>query len=135
MKFDENKISKRYEEAKRVSFLYDNKIICVLWKEGVEISKEDAEHTMRYSLENYNTDSKLYPTYVDLTYISGMSRDAREVFQNSNTGTSSALALVVASTFSRVMGNIFTSMNQSGIPIKLFTDRVLAIEWLNEFVH
>jgi len=62
-----------------------------------------------------------------------LSREARDVFQKENTATSSALALVVASTMSRVIGNIFISMNQSGIPLKLFNDEDQAMEWLYSF--
>ena len=132
MIFEDDKKSLQYEDDKRSSFVYDKKIICVIWKKGVIIELEDAKDTMKYALENYNL-GKPMPTYVDMTEISGMSRESRDYFQNTNTGTSNALALVVASMLSRLIGNIFISMNQSGIPLKLFNEGEQAIEWLNTF--
>ena len=129
MIFEESKKTSFYEDEKRTSFVYDDSVVCVIWKEGVVIEKEDAENTMSYAIENYNK-GRLMPTFVELTHIKNMTREARDYFQNTNTGTSSALALVVASSLSRVMGNLFISMNQSGVPLKLFNDDAQAMEWL-----
>ncbi|MDH5654630.1 MAG: hypothetical protein OEZ34_01890 [Spirochaetia bacterium] len=132
MKFVEEKKELYFENEKRSSFLYEG-IIIVSWKRGVDITEEDAKDTMLYAVDHYMPGGKLMPTMVDLTLINSMTRESREYFQNTNTSTSTALALVVSSTLSRVIGNIFLSMNQSGIPLKLFNTRDQALEWLRNY--
>ena len=124
-----------YEDDKRYSFLYDKRIICVFWKKGIELNREAAEATMEYALKNYSADGRLYPTMVEMSEIESFTKEAREVFQNKNTLTSSALALVVSSMLSRVMGNLFISMNQSGIPVKLFNNQEQALLWLESYAQ
>ena len=134
MIFAEEKKSIRYEDEKRHSFLYDEKYVCVFWKPGVDLDEEAAKATMAYALEHYVRDGQPMPTLVEMSEIKSFSREARDLFQNQNTHTSSALALVVSSMMSRVMGNLFISMNQSGIPLKLFNDQNQAMNWLENYV-
>lgn len=131
MIFEKEKQTHLEETEKYTSYLYDGKYIVIFWKEGVDIEKEDAHQAMDQG-ESLAQDG-VKPTFVELSLIRSMPNEAREVFQTRNVNTSSALALVVASTLSRVIGNIFISMNDSGIPVKLFNSQNLAMEWLRKY--
>ncbi len=47
----------------------------------------------------------------------------------------SAIALLIGSPLSRVIGNFFIGFNKSPMPTKLFTSEPEALEWLKEFLR
>jgi len=45
-----------------------------------------------------------------------------------------ALALIITSGFSRVIGNFFPGLNKPDFPVKLFTSEEKAVGWLKIFL-
>ena len=75
----------------------------------------------------------LPPILVDLRKIHIMSDDAREYFamRNRNAGVK-AIALVIKSRSSKLIGNIYLSINKPTVPTRLFTNEESAEKWLKE---
>ena len=71
------------------------------------------------------------PVLVDLRGIRSESRDAREFFASSEVGTKvTAVALVIGSPVSTVIGNFFLRLREQPVPTRLFGDEPAAVEWL-----
>ncbi len=71
------------------------------------------------------------PTLVDLTGLKAISRDARNYYASpAGTRHATAIALVVGSPLSRMMGNFFIGMNRLAVPVRLFGTRQDAMAWL-----
>ena len=133
MNFIENKKSGIFEDQKRISFLYEN-IVYVIWKKDVVVDYEDAESAIKYTLEQFGRDGKKFPTLVEMSEISALTKEARSYFQKENPKTSSALALVVDSILSRVLGNLFINLDKPLIPVRMFTSMEQGSLWLKTFV-
>lgn len=75
------------------------------------------------------------PVLVDSRGIKYQSKEAREHFVSHEAyRVSSAVALLVGSPVSRVIGNFFLRHNAPSAPTKLFTDTEQAVAWLVDYV-
>lgn len=64
----------------------------------------------------------IYPLLVNLKEINSISKEARDHFSMQNrTPAVSAIAMLIRSPVSRVVGNFFLGINKSTVPTKLFT--------------
>lgn len=71
------------------------------------------------------------PVLVDMSHIRGESRAARQHFGSDEAATQySAVALLVASPVSRVVGSFFLRLVAHKTPTRLFTDEAAAVDWL-----
>jgi hypothetical protein len=66
---------------------------------------------------------------VDIRPLESITREARE-FYGQEGSCSHAVALIIGSPLSRMIGRIFLSLNRSGKPLRLFTDEAQATQWL-----
>ena len=119
------------DSEKCICFLYDTLFNVQLFKPDTVIEEKDAEHIMDIS-ERIGR-GKMLPMLVDMKWILEVTRSARKVFQHRAPITGNAVAMVVESKISRLIANIFLSMNQMPIPIKLFNDIEDAHDWLKKF--
>lgn len=80
------------------------------------------------------SDEKAYPMLVNLKEIKTISKEARDHFsmQNRTPGVT-AIAMLIKSPVSRIIGNFFLGLNRSVVPAKLFTKEDKAIKWLKKF--
>jgi hypothetical protein len=91
--------------------------------------------------ENVATVKKLIkgkkcPFFVDISKVLSVDRDARIYYVDEiERGPISAVALLVGSPLSKVIGNFFIGLNRGSAPCKLFTSETKAIEWLKGFVE
>ena len=95
-----------------------------------------AELYLKDSNEIYDTvmniaKGRLYPLLIDANSIVSMDRDARKRFSKET--TVSAVALLVGTPLSKIIGNFFIGLNKTSIPFKLFTSKTDALEWLKAF--
>lgn len=114
------------------SWLGDDGICYTVVKLNASIHLEDA-------LENSNSikeisEGRIYPLLVNLKEINSISKEARDHFsmQNRTPGVS-AIAMLIKSPVSRIIGNFFLGINKSAVPTKLFTDEGKALAWLKQF--
>jgi hypothetical protein len=111
---------------------------CTLWldrfvrgrfHDGAEVQGVDARENLRVTAEL--CDGKRRPILVDLRPIRSQSAEARAVFAGPDaTAVSLAVALVIGSPLTRVLGNFFLGFNRPAMPTRLFTSIAEAEVWL-----
>ena len=92
-------------------------------------AKENMAATVKLSA------GKRYPILVDLRPIKSIDRDAREYYaRGDQTEVVTAVALLIGSPISRVIGNFILALNTPRIPAKIFTSEAEALDWLRGFL-
>ena len=98
------------------------------------------EHTLDDAKENVEIAAKIckgkkVPGLVDIREVKSVSREARMHYAgDENAKVLSAVAILVDSPISRIIGNFFIGLNKAPFPCKLFSSESAAIEWLREFI-
>jgi hypothetical protein len=91
----------------------------------VEDAREALEMTWKVAGERRR------PVLVDMTHLSGESRAARQYFVSDEAVAKySAVAILVASPVSRVIGSFFLKLGAHKAPTRMFDDEQAAIEWV-----
>jgi hypothetical protein len=73
------------------------------------------------------------PLLVDMHDTGSQDRDTRAEW-TSRTDLSSAVALIVGTPLSRMIGHLFLRANKPPFPVKLFRNEASALAWLSRFV-
>ena len=114
------------------SWLGNDGICYTVVKPNVTVDLQDAIENS-CSVKEISEDT-IYPILVNLKQIKSISKEARDHFSMKNrTPGVSAIAMLIKSPVSRVIGNFFLGMNRSVVPTKLFTDESEAASWLKQF--
>ena len=71
------------------------------------------------------------PLLVDMRGMAKLERDAREHFITDQSGVS-AIALLAGSAVNKMIANFFIGLQRMSVPIRIFTDRSQALDWLGE---
>jgi hypothetical protein len=122
---------KEIDLEKSVISLFDNRIIKIRFKDGVDFVLEDAiiaNQTM-YDLAEGNP----FLSLVDTINVRGqISKDAMEHFAKDTLtkGIRVAEAIVVDSLHNRILANFYLKFTKSHNPVKVFNKMDKAIEWL-----
>ncbi len=79
---------------------------------------------------------QVFPILVDIRKIRSISKEARDHFamRGRKPGVV-AIAMLVSSPLSRIIGNFFLGLNHPVVPTRMFTDREQAEEWLVRGEH
>ena len=101
--------------------------------------KPGSEVVLADALENSKAVNDLagpstYPLMIDARQITSITKEARDYF--SMRGRESrviALAIVIDSPLSRIIGNFFMGLNKPRVPTRLFGDTESAAEWCLNF--
>ncbi len=106
-------------------------VVQLVWATGAVMTLEaarDAIDTMTAI-----TGGRPTPLLVDSHDAGPQLRPARKEFVRRG-DLASAVALMVSTPLSRMMGNFFLSVNKPAAPTRLFEDESSAVEWLKGFV-
>jgi len=72
---------------------------------------------------------------VDLRDINSITKEARDHFSMRDRKPAvSAIAMLVKSPVSSIIGNFFLGLNKPSVPTHLFTSEVKAVNWLEQFI-
>jgi hypothetical protein len=114
------------------TWLGENEICYTVVKLNASIQLEDALENSQAVKEV--SDGKVYPLLVNLKQINSITKEARDHFsmQNRSPGVT-AIAMLIKSPVSKIIGNFFLGLNKSTVPAKLFTNEEKAIAWLKQF--
>jgi hypothetical protein len=100
---------------------------------GAEMDLQDAKEALATTERVARGERR--PVLVDLRGIRSQTREARQYFVGEEaTRVSAAVALLVGSPVSRVVGNFFLRLNVQRTPTQLFTNEAEAIAWLQGHV-
>jgi len=105
-----------------------------------QVALPGSEHTLDDAKENVGITAKIckgkkVPGLIDIREVKSISREARMHYTgDENAKVLIALAMLVDSPVSRIIGNFFIGLNKAPFPCKLFSSESAAIEWLREFI-
>ncbi len=96
------------------------------------LAEIDLEHARENSAKVRElSGDQVYPILVDIRKIRSISKEARDHFamRDRKPGVI-AIAMLVSSPLSRIIGNFFLGLNQPAVPTRMFTDRDMAERWI-----
>jgi hypothetical protein len=106
-------------------------ILVVVYKKNTVIGLEVAKEITTFC-KNYSGDVS-YPVLSYIQYIKVISKEAREYFACKEACEKIIKgAVIVDSGFSRILGNIFLTIDKPAVPSKMFTNKEEAIKWLKK---
>lgn len=96
---------------------------------GSEIQLQDAKANTAKVIEV--SGGANYPILVDLKEIKSISKEARDHFSmRGRKPNVTAIAMLVSSPLSRIIGNFFLGLNKPTVPTRMFTSEEDAIYWM-----
>ena len=110
----------------------EDHIVHCAFRERSVIDLESARHCTREKIALLG--KKSHPCLVDLQRINHLTNEAKEYFEDEGSLYGKAGALVTKSGISTMIGNFFLSIKNNSVPIKNFTDRRKALEWLEQYL-
>jgi hypothetical protein len=107
-------------------------VVRVIIHPGAVQTLADAKENVQ-ALENLSQ-GRPFRAITDIRQMTSQSREAREFYSDaSHTQSLVAVAILVGSPMSRVIGNFFMGLNKSNTPTRLFTSDSAALAWLKQF--
>ncbi len=101
---------------------------------GCEMTLDDAKENVVVIYEL--SGNRRSPVLVDSRGVRWQTREAREYFVGPEAAeATSAVALLVGTPVSRVLGNFFLRFEKHRFPTALFSDEDSAVRWLLEQAH
>lgn len=96
---------------------------------GSEIQLEDAKENTAMVIAV--SGGANYPILVDLRKIKSISKEARDHFSmRGRKPNVTAIAMLVSSPLSRIIGNFFLGLNKPTVPTRMFTSEEEGIAWM-----
>ena len=104
-------------------------IMCCVYKTDV-LSLDVAKECV--NLRCKAAAGKDYLTFIDLTKLKSVDKEAREYMSSEGTFSVKASALLIDSAISKFIANFFLQVNKPKIPTRLFTSKSAAFKWLRQ---
>lgn len=129
------RVTKRVEFPSAVIEFWENGIVFIQITDEYEIDVDDSINHSNVMLQNPPVGFKKYLVLVDSGNKSTITKEAREESERSKAHElTQAMAVVSTSLSQRIIVNfIFRFFRKKGMPVKLFTTKEKAIEWLLGF--
>lgn len=123
-------------QSSRVARLWigEDGIVRIIHVHDAEVTLADAQETMAVYLSLYG--GKRRPLLVDTATLKSISRAARTYYAGEDAArVASAVALIVATPVSRVLGNFYLGVSRPHLPGRLFSSEPEALEWLKTYLE
>ena len=116
-----------------VQLLIRDHILIGTYEKGIKINLDIAQQIVHDRI-SFTRGKKMAAIIIGYGIIS-MDKAARE-FLASEEGIQglSAIAILVDSTYSNFVGNLFLKMNKTEIPVRIFLDAHKAEKWVQKFI-
>lgn len=115
-------------------WLGEDGIARVIHTPNAEVTLEDAKETMAAYLK-INKGKRL-PLFVDTKTMKSLAREARHYYAGEEAAkVASAVAIIVGTPVSRVLGNFYIGLSNPHLPSRLFTSDAEALEWLKGYLE
>ncbi len=109
--------------------LWFDRFVYARFHDGAEVTGTDAHENLLVTAQL--TGGRRVPVLVDLRPVRSQSAESRAKFAGADaTRVSLAVALVVGSPLSRMIGNFYLGFNRPASPTRLFNSILDAEEWL-----
>jgi hypothetical protein len=125
-------VKKKTSQGK--AWLDKDGIIHQVYASGTDLRLEDSLEELKLYKTEYCNGVKR-PIMVDITNVKTVSKEARDIYSSNKTADIlAAAALIIGNPVSRIMGNFFTGINKTGMPVRMFTNPGDAKKWLKVFL-
>ena len=115
-------------------WLGEDGIVRIIHVPGAEVTLEDAKETMAAYLK-LNKGKRL-PLFVDTKQMKFLAREARKYYSGEEAAkAASAVAIIIGTPVSRVLGNFYLGLSNPHLPSRLFTSESEALEWLKGYLE
>jgi hypothetical protein len=124
------------EETSRGTKLWlgEDGIVRIIHKPDAEVTLESAKETMEAYLKIYQ--GKKRPLFVDTKMMKSLAREARQYYAGEEAAkVASAVALMVDTPVSKVLGNFYIGLSKPHLPSRLFSSDSEALEWLKGYLE
>ena len=124
------------KEVVRVAGLWlgEDGIVRIIHVPGAEVTLEDAKETMLAYLQIRQ--DKRRPLFVDTRTMKSLAREARKYYAGDEAAkVASAVAIIVGTPVSRVLGNFYLGLSNPHLPSRLFSSDDEALEWLKGYLE
>jgi hypothetical protein len=112
-----------------------DRLVYILVDEGASIELEDA-HVDKGLAEQVHGGVE-HVLLIDMRGVKAISKEARSYYAKpieESRVLTKAVAIVVRTPISRVIGNFFLGSNRPVIPVRLFNSQEAAMDWLRPFL-
>lgn len=117
-------------ETPYITMWMEGDILCATYKDNLHIDLDIARQVVDDRL-TYSQDKSFY-CYVDMRGIRSITREARQHLAERGSDQVTAGALLVESILNKTLGNIFLLVDKPRVPIRMFTKKAEAIDWLKQ---
>ncbi len=115
-------------ETKTAWFWLDDGVALHVIRPGARLELVDAQHNFTAMVEM--TGHQRVPLVADLSQMAAASREVRQYNSGADAATAvTALAMIVGSPVSRMIGNFYMSLYRPAFPARLFSDAAQAVQW------
>ena len=124
------------EQTSRVAKLWlgEDGIVRIIHVPGAEVTLEDAKETMLAYMQIRQ--DKRRPLLVDTRTMKSLAREARKYYAGDEAAqVASAVAIIVGTPVSRVLGNFYLGLSNPHLPSRLFSSDDEALEWLKGYLE
>lgn len=119
-------------ETEHANFRLENGLLFISFPRSLKINLEVAKELTRIRLEFTKEKSSLL--CINGSGVIGVDSDVRNYISKSDEANPvGALALVLDTYYSKLLGNIFINLTHLKIPTKIFTKKKDAVKWLAQF--
>jgi hypothetical protein len=107
-------------------------IVRIIHVPNAAVTLEDAKETMAAYLKI--NEGVRRPLFVDTKEMKSLAREARQYYAGEEAArVASAVAIIVDTPVSRVLGNFYLGLSSPHLPSRLFTSEDEALEWLKGY--
>lgn len=131
---DISKAGTRVDTGVSTVWLRDDGVLVELAHEGAHVTRASARRQIAAYGEVYGGIPR--PLLVDIRGSRSVTREARVTLSGPDVQQHvTAVALLIGSPISRVIGNFFVGFNRGAFPTRLFTSETEADAWLHGFLE
>jgi hypothetical protein len=113
-----------------ISLWIENEVLFGLYKKDCILGLEAAKEVV--ALRKNLTKGVSYLSLVYITHIKVVTKEARKYLANHANEELLKLAIITNSGFSKILGNIFLTIDRPKTPTRLFTNKEEAFVWLKK---
>ncbi len=128
-----NKEKEIFKTRTSTIWMDESGILHSIYSEGMDVELDDVKENM--GVVNQLLGGKSAPYIIDIRGVHSVTREARRTSSSPDaTNAIKALALLVGSSVSRVIGNFFVGISKTTYPVKMFSSEEKAMEWLKKYL-
>jgi hypothetical protein len=121
-------------DTKYALYILEDGIMHITWHHGIAINIDIAKEMVEERIQQCNGKTKLI--LVDINGLVSIDTTSRKFLASEHATIGvTAGALIVGSLISKLAGNVYITVDKPRLPMRLFTDKIKAIKWLQKQAH